>query len=306
MSGRAWGTPLRARAALVLLVALAPLLLAEPGSAQRTLNERRAAPSSGAIRIHHDAGTLRVTGWAHDSIAVTGTVAERGSDRFYMGVSPQGSKMGIWASASDSLPPSHLEVRVPHGSSVWVKTMNADATVSGVTGGVDVYSVAGSIDVSGAPRELHVETMAGAIAADVRTRSARLKSASGTITLRGRIADAAAQNVSGTVTIAGGAIERGRFESVDGDIRYMGAVPAAAALDFINHSGGVRLVVPADTRADVLVSTYAGRLENGFKTRALTASNRYKGEEHTFALNGGGAQVTVRTFKGAVELRPIP
>jgi DUF4097 and DUF4098 domain-containing protein YvlB len=275
-----------------------------PASAQRVLNERRAAPPAGLIRIHHHAGSVRVIGWERDTIAVSGTVMERGADRFYMGVSSHGSKLGIWASQGDSLPPSHLEIRVPRGAAVWIKTMSADAEVSGVSGGVDVYSVAGRIAVTGAPRELYAETMGGAISADVATRSARLKSASGAIELRGRIADAAVQNVSGTIAVRGGAIERGRFESVDGDVSYDGAVPRAASLDFITHGGRVRLGIPPDTRADVLVSTYAGQLENGFKVRALEGSNRFKGQEYTFALNGGGAQVSVRTFKGNVVLRP--
>lgn len=291
---------------LPLLVAAGALLVSQaPLSAQRVLNERRAAPAAGSIRIHHQAGSLRLIGWDRDTIAVTGTVHERGNDRFYMGVSGQGSKMGIWASESDSLPPSHLEVHVPRGSSVWIKTVSADVNVGGVTGGVDVFSVAGGIEVTGSPRELHAETMGGSVSADVITRSARLKSASGPIEMRGRIADAAAHNVSGTITVRG-ALEHGRFESVDGDIRYIGAVPRSAALDFVNHSGAVHISLPADARADLFVTTYDGKLENAFKTRILQASNRFKGEEYTFALNGGGAQITVHTFSGGVVLRPMP
>lgn len=297
----------RTRNLVALFVASGALLAVHaPLSAQRVLNERRAAPPTGSIRIHHQAGSLRLIGWDRDTIAVTGTVHERGNDRFYMGVSPQGSKMGIWAFESDSLPPSHLEVHVPRGSSVWIKTVGADVDIDGVTGGVDVLSVAGGIEVTGSPRELYAETMGGRISADVTTRSARLKSASGPIDMRGRIADAAAHNVSGTITVRGGSIEHGRFESVDGDIRYAGAVPRSAGLDFVNHSGAVHISLPADARADLFVTTYDGKLENAFKTRILQASNRFKGEEYTFALNGGGAHVTVHTFSGAVVLQPMP
>ncbi|MGH7444665.1 MAG: DUF4097 family beta strand repeat-containing protein, partial [Longimicrobiales bacterium] len=210
--------------ARAVLLCLALGYTAGSAAAQRQIDERRAAPSAGPVRVHVYGGTLRVIGWSNDTIAVTGTVREAGGDRFYLSVSPQGSKLGIWPQQLDTLPPSQLELYVPRNSSVWIKTVSADVQVQGLTGGVDVYSVGGRIDVEGAPRELYAETMAGAIAVDVAARSARLRTASGAIALRGRIADAAAQSVSGAIEITGNEIERGRFESVDGDIVFNGSV----------------------------------------------------------------------------------
>lgn len=275
---------------------------ADSAAAQRQIDERHAAPATGAIRIHVYSGTLRVIGWSSDTIAVTGTVREAGSDRFYMGVSPQGTKLGIWPQQTDTLPPSQLELHVPRNSSVWIKTVTADVHVEALAGSVDVYSVGGRIDVAGAPRDLYAETMAGAIVADVSTRSARLRTASGMIALRGRIADAAAQSVSGAIEITGNDIERGRFESVDGDVVFRGRIQRAASLDFINHSGTVRLAIPSDTRADVLVSTYGGELHNAFAARVTESSNRFKGSEYVFVLGGGGGQIAIRTFDGDVFL----
>lgn len=294
----------RLLAALPVAVATLLALLPADTAAQRQIAERRAAPSAGAVRIHHYGGSLRVVGWARDTIAVTGTVHEVGGDRFYIAVSAQGSKLGIWPQSADTLPPSHLEIRVPRNSSVWIKTVSADVHIDSVTGGVDVYSVAGRIDVSGQPRELYAETMAGPISANVATRSARLRTASGGIVVRGRITDAAAQSVSGTLTIAGEQIEHGRFESVDGDIDFTGAVQRAASLEFINHSGAVHLRLPAATAADVLVSTYGGTVRTGFKVRASESSNRFKGRELGFVLGGGGARIAVRTFDGSIVIEP--
>ncbi len=287
----------------VALLCCALLAWAGDAAAQRTIDERRPAPSSGPVRIHVYSGSVRVSGWSHDTIAVTGRVQESGGDRFYMGVSAQGSKLGIWPQQSDTLPPSELDVRVPHGSSVWIKTVTADVIVQNIAGGVDLYSVGGRMEIHGSPRELHTETMAGAIAVDVETRSARLRTGSGSIDVRGHIADAAAQSVSGDITVTGDEVERGRFESVDGDIHFTGNVQRAAMLEFINHSGAVALALPAATAADVLVSTYDGALHNTFPARTTESSNRFKGREYTFTLGGGGAQIAVRTFDGDVEVR---
>ena len=296
--------PITGMARLLLAALLLLSAAAEPALAQRELNERHAAPPRGAIRIHHFAGSIRVTGWDRDSIVVTGVARERGGDRFYISVGANGSKLGLWPQRSDSLPPSDIIVRVPHGSSVWVKTVDASITLQGVTGGVDLYSVAGRIEVAGNPRELYAESMSGAIAADVVTRAVRLKTATGAIDLAGRIDDTEAQTVSGTLRVRGGAIGRGRFESVDGDVLYTGGVGRTADLDFVSHAGAVRLDLPAATAADVSVNSYEGALTSGFESRVLQASTGFKGRDYTTTLNGGGARISVRTFKGDVVLRP--
>lgn len=291
-------------ALLLAAVALSAVTMPCEASAQRTLNERHTAAPRGPIRIHLYAGSLRVTGWDRDSIVVTGTAQERGSDRFYISVGANGSKLGLWPQGSDSLPPSHLDVRVPQGSSVWIKTVDAAIVVDSVAGGLDLYSVSGTIDAGGRPRELYAESMSGNITARMQTRAARLKTASGAIDLGGHIDDAGTQTVSGGTVVHGGAIAHGRFESVDGDIRYDGAVPRAASLDFVNHGGRVVLRLPGDAAADLTVNTFEGRITNDFAARMVQTGSGFKGRDYAITLNGGGARITVRTFKGEITVEP--
>jgi len=297
------GLSVGTRALLILSLLVSGAASTPPGvSAQRTLDERHAAPPRGAVRIHLYAGSLRVAGWDRDSIVVTGTAHERGMDRFYIGVGEGGSKLGLWPQGSDSLPPSTLDVRVPQGSSVWIKTVDASIVVEAVRGGVDLYSVSGDIDVAGEPRELFAESMSGSIAARVQTRVARLKTASGALELRGRVDDAFTQTVSGVTLIHGGAIAQGRFESVDGGIRYDGAVARSARLDFVNHGGPVELRLPKDAAAELILNTFDGVITNALKARLVQTGRGFKGSDHVATLNGGGAHITVRTFKGPITL----
>jgi len=297
------GLSVGTRALLILSLLVSGAASTPPGvSAQRTLDERHAAPPRGAVRIHLYAGSLRVAGWDRDSIVVTGTAHERGMDRFYIGVGEGGSKLGLWPQGSDSLPPSTLDVRVPQGSSVWIKTVDASIVVEAVRGGVDLYSVSGDIDLAGEPRELFAESMSGSIAARVQTRVARLKTASGALELRGRVDDAFTQTVSGVTLIHGGAIAQGRFESVDGGIRYDGAVARSARLDFVNHGGPVELRLPKDAAAELILNTFDGVITNALKARLVQTGRGFKGSDHVATLNGGGAHITVRTFKGPITL----
>jgi hypothetical protein len=286
----------------LLVLGLAAGTFAPPAAAQRTLDERYAASPTGFIRIHALVGSVRVTGWDRDSVRVSGEVQETKQDRFEVHGTYGGSKMGFFGEGAE-LKPSRIEVTVPAGSQVWVKTASADIFVEGLSGGVDLYSVSGRIEVAGRPREVFAESMGGAILVDADTRTVRVKSASGDVTLRGRVADAIATTVSGTVLAEGGGFERARFESVDGDIRYAGPIARASWLDFINHSGAVDLLLPRDASADFSITMFEGGFEDGFGVRANVGGNKLKGRQLTFTLNAGGAHVSVRNFKGQTILR---
>jgi DUF4097 and DUF4098 domain-containing protein YvlB len=287
------------RAILILLTLCAA---AAPVRGQRTLDERYAAAPSGFIRIHSIVGSVRVTGWDSDSVAVTGTVSETKLDRFEVHGAYEGSKMGFFGEGTQ-LKPSHLEVRVPAGSQVWVKTASADVTVTGVTGGVDVYSVSGRLEVGGTPREVFVESMGGAVRVAADTRTVRARTASGDITVAGAVTDVIATSVSGRVTAEGGAFERGRFESVDGDILFAGEIRRGSWLDFINHSGAIEVVVPRATSADFALTLFEGGFQDEFGVRPTYGGNKLKGQQVGFTLGAGGAHVTVRNFKGRTILR---
>lgn len=290
----------RRRPVLPCLAAILALLAAGDVAAQRRIDER-AAFQGGGIRIYNMVGTVRVLGWAHDSIAVSGTVHE-GGEPFLMHVAAEGAKVGIWNPKATNLPPSDLEVRVPAGSQVWVKTGSAGITVGGLTGGVDLVSVTGGIQVTGSPRELAAETMGGSIAAAVTTRRARLKTAAGAIALRGTIDDVDATSVSGAIEIAGGSIRLGRFESIEGRIVHAGGFDPDAALEFTTHSGTIEFALPASASAAFMVRTFEGSLDDRLGV-TVSKTARPTGRELVFDVGEGDAVISVNSFRGTVVLR---
>lgn len=294
------------RSSLVALLAAvcAAATAHEPAAAQVAV-DRRAAVSGGAyIRIHNLAGRVTVRGWDRDSVVVTGTVHEPGgSDGFFFGAAGDVAKLGVWSDNATSLDPSVLEVRVPAGARVWIRTASAQVRVSGVTGGVDITSVTGAITVRGAPSELFAETLGGRIDIDAATRAVRAKTASGAIAVRGSIRDIIATSVSGDLEIDGDRFERGSFESVDGDILYRGNVGRASALEFTAHSGTIDFVLPDDVAGEFTIGTFYGSLEDRFGVNARISRSKLKGQEYGFTLGEGAGTVVVRNFKGRVILR---
>ena len=285
---------------------------ASPGAAAtKAPGERRVSVGlpldrDGSVRVFVLNGSVRVTGWDRDSVAVTGTAAA--GQELFSGGGRRSVKLGLWdrVDANNALP-SHLEVRVPARSRVWVKTgYAADVDVSGVVGGLDLNTAGGSVRVTGSPRELTVEAMDGDVDITGSPTWLRAKSASGSITLRGSAEDAALSTVSGRITVAGasgaaGAFARARFESVTGDVHFSGAPARGGALDFDTHSGAIDLALAPEPGADFDITTIAGAVDNGLTAARPGAEPRRKAL--AFSTGDGGARVTVRTFKGLVRLR---
>ena len=290
-----------------LLCALACLaLLSNSAAAQRKLNERRAIVPNGFVRIFTMTGSVTVIGWEKDSLVVTGTVWEPPGDRFAVGVTPKGAKMGLWSDLETNLKPSHITVHVPHRSQLWVKTTSANVRVSGVTGGIDLLSVSGALDVSGAPREVYAESMGGQITLNATTSAARLKTASGALRVNGSISDLTAVTVSGGIDVSA-SYQRARIESVDGDIRYRGALPPRSAIELTTHAGAIELSLHPATSAQFALNLYAGEFIDSFGiTKDIASSGKQKAREVTFDIGKDpSARVTLRSFKGRTVLRKL-
>jgi hypothetical protein len=285
------------------LTSCALLLAASPLAAQRKINEQFAALPDGHVRVQLLAGSVRVVGWERDSIAVRGVIVETGGETFQLHRDKTGVKVGLWDATAVKVPPSQLELFVPARSNVAIKTATATVTVTGITGGVDVGSSTGAIEVSGTPREVIAESLTGAVTTDVRCRVARVRTATGLVTMRGVVTDASVVTVGGHVVVEAGSIERGRFESVDGDLRFRADVGRLASLEFINHAGAVELQLPQNAGAEVSVSTFEGRIDSALGVTPRRLMTKGRGTEETFTLAGGGAYITIRSFKGAVILR---
>ena len=283
--------------------AAAVLIASSPrgAEAQKKLERRIPVGMQGAVRIVNLVGSVVIHGWAKDTVLVRGVVDP--GDRFYMGGGYTGAKMGIESANERDPKPARLEVWVPSRVRLWVKTATANIDVSGVDGGLDLYTVSGAIDVTGNPRELNAEAIDGDIHITASPPWVRAKSASGAITFQGGSSDAAFSTVSGPVKVDGGSFERTKIETVTGNITFAGRFDRTGAFDFDSHSGNVDIVVPAKTDATFSVVTIAGKITNNLSKKSPISGRFGRGAELTTEESGGGAKVSVRTFKGPVTLR---
>jgi hypothetical protein len=171
------------------------------------------------------AGSITVVGWAYDSIHVTGTVGAGLTPR--AGGTRTAFKLTTYEGEQDAQRPSHLEIRLPRRAQLWIKVGAADVAVRGVAGSVEVYTIDGRIVVAGAPTELTAETMRGTVQVTGAPGWLRARSGTGAVRFDGTAGDVALSTVSGPIACAGD-FQRGRLESVRGDIVLTSALTRAA------------------------------------------------------------------------------
>ncbi len=286
-------------------LAFALALLARQATAQTRTDERWPLDSGGSVRIMIPLGSVRVLGWDADSLAVSARL-ERRAGRFFAAGDVHVRKLGVDTAAGGA--GADLEVHVPRGATVWVKAATANIDVEGVDGTLDLSSEGGSIRVLGMPQEVTAETMNGSVELAGGTARARVKTVSGDILLRGASQDLGATTLSGRIgwQRGGTGVQRGKFESVTGDVRFEGEVGRGGVVELESQSGTIEVRVPASTVADFDLLTIGGRITNELADAPPKQRATGTGQELRFSSGpaGSGAQITARSFKGPILLGP--
>ncbi len=273
-------------------------------TAQDRIDRRVALESDASIRIVNLMGSIRVIGWDKDTLAVSGTLGRGAGKFFYFGGGGRGAKLGVEVPEQYQVDEkSDLEVRVPARARLWIKAAAATIEIVDFKGGLDLYSVSGTIRVQGNPSQVYAESMDGAVEFSGVTPFARVKTASGNITLAGTVDDATATTVGGLVSVTGLTYQRVRLESVTGNIDLAGAIPRGASVTAESHSGTITISVPGDAQASFYVNNFQGAITNGLTKATPRLVRERGGHELSFTLGQGAADVNARNFKGDVVLK---
>ena len=294
------------RSSLLRIVFLAgvAVLTATQAGAQQKVDVRRAVTRDVYVRLNGAFSSLKVTGWQKDSLVMTGVLPRESRFEPAMGGGSSAPVPGLkfYIEGAPNVPVSgSLELFVPVGATVWAKSGSATIDVTGITGGLDLNIVGGSISVAGNPRELNIESMDGAVTVNGAPTWMRAKTATGDVTIRGSCTDLGITTVSGTITIRDGSFERSRVESVTGNVTFGAGVARAGTLLIDTHAGTIDLQI-GKASLDIDATTITGSITNSVTTRRPTPGRDGRGEELTLSLGTGEARVTLRSFKGNIRL----
>lgn len=266
-------------------VVLAALLAAAPaiGAPQSEVHESR--PASADMRLEIDeiiVGNIQITGWDRDEMEVVGHLGrdvnelliEGGSERYEIGVDTEDwdrwddgrGRRGRDADDRNDVDVD-LEIHLPRGASLDIETVTAPIHVQDVVGHIRLETVTGTIEYEGDAPSLSLET------------------------------------VTGDIRAAGSSLERGQFESVQGDIVWTGGIAARGRISFDTVGGSVEMRLPDGVSASFDVETTMGDIDTDFEVRTQRVSRWTRAQELHFTIGDGGAEISIETLQGDVRLR---
>lgn len=278
-------------------------IAAGPAHAQDAVNAGRAISRDAAIRIFAVTGSIRVNGWDKDSVAVKGRL-DPSAGRFFLGGTRDALKLGVEApEGKEPNGTADLDVWLPNGARVWIKSAAADIETTTGGGSLDITGVSGRVRVAGTPAECSVETLDGNVELAFRGPIARVRTASGTIVVRGIINDLDASTVSGPLLVGmEGDVSRIRMETVSSEISFKGGLVPDGRIQAETHGGDIELRLPPALAASYHLVSYGRGLQNQLFPAGAVRQGPNKGE-YTVKTGDGRAVVDVRTFKGIVTLK---
>lgn len=168
------------------------------------------------------------------------------------------------------------------GGSVEAETLNGNVVLRGGVGRVSLGSMSGEIIVDGARAAVHAETM---------NRGIRITRTEG---------DIEAEAVNGEIQLSEISSSNVQAESVNGGIRYEGAIRAGGRYLLSTHNGPITMTVPDGTNAAFSVVTHSGSIQTDFTVQLNSLNSR---RTVSFRLGDGSARVELESFNGPIHLR---
>jgi DUF4097 and DUF4098 domain-containing protein YvlB len=290
-------------AAVVLLALSAP-----PAGAQEKVDRRLPAAATGTVQVRNVAGSVRIVGWDRNEVQVQGTLGQ-GTERLDFE-----NRSGVIVvevilperreqRRENRIEGSDLEIRVPAGSVMDVRTVSAGIRVEGVRGELELESVSGEVQTVGDPEEVRASTISGDIDVASSRGPVSANTVSGEVTVGQAVGEFRVKTISGNATVRVRALTDGSFDTIAGNFRFDGDFSGRARLDLESHSGTIELTVPADISARFEVDTFSGSILNAFGQEPVRTSQYVPGRELNFTQGSGEARIRIHVFSGRVEIR---
>jgi hypothetical protein len=321
-----------------VMVALAAGALARPDKRPGTGAEieRVVAADPGVVlTVCSVSGDITVHGWDRNQVRVRSRDAEEIEFKRPAGIADSDTAKELTVLIGDQmrgraascLLNGNIELDVPRGASVRLRTQNGDIQVIDV-GTVSARSTSGNVELDGVKQSADANTIGGRISLRNSTGSARLHSVGGDVEVR-RAGPATngdtfeATSVGGDITMDQTSYRDLKVITVDGALNFSGPLTAGGHYQLKTISGNVSLALPADSsfRLDAKLSRGA-RLVNDFGLRLTSEPNgspsqpprppmkRDAADPDTYSMqhiNGvygtGDASIIVSSFTGAIYVR---
>jgi DUF4097 and DUF4098 domain-containing protein YvlB len=278
------------------------LLFPLTGLAGESVNETRDMAPDGHVLVENLAGSVEVAVWEKAGIEIKGTL---GDDVETIDISATANGIQVRVRNkpdSRNVDDTDLHLRIPPGASIEVETVSADIVVEGMEGeSVVLHTVSGDVEASASPQRLEIQSVSGDVEFGGAVSRTSIETVSGEISLNGVGGEVVISTVSGDVSLIAKEVERGRFESVSGDLKLDLVVGDGGRVASDSMSGDIVLRLPAAQKAEFAAQTFSGDISSDFG-EAVSVSNG-PGSVLEYQEGRTGASIRLESFSGDIDIR---
>ena len=242
-------------------------------------------------------GRVEVEGGPHDEVRVRahGGEVEIDAERDVVNIRAPMTGFRPW---NWGRPGVRLELQVPYGSDLSIRTLHGPIEVEDVDGVLDLHAASGRIEVDGSPREARLETLNASI--DFRGDDSEVvaRTLNGNVELRGVGREVEVTSMSGRIDVEGEDLERVHLESMAGNIDLDASLAEGARILSKTYSGRVRLRLPQDVSARFSIESFSGDVRSAF----AGDWNPLRGQRLRTTIGGGDARIDIESFSGGVRI----
>jgi len=262
--------------------------------------------SGDRLSLENFSGDVQIETWDQDLVHIE----TYGSDRVRFDVRSGGSEFRVRPSAPRRRDRDHSDahdndnsggfvVHIPAWLPLEIRGRKLEISVSDHSGGLLLSTLDGDIELENVSGEIHARSLEGVIS--VRNVEGRIElfSMDDDIRVWGARGELRVDANDGDVTLREIDAEVVEASTVDGDIDFSGTLDPQGRYMLVTHDGDITFGLVGEPSAHVLVSTFEGELESEFP---IMLSRLESGREFDFTLGGGGAEVRLEAFDGAVRL----
>jgi DUF4097 and DUF4098 domain-containing protein YvlB len=322
-------------AILVLFVGMNPLLASAQGKVKHEEKFEKTEPldRDGKVEIRNVSGDVEVMTWDRGEVKIDALKTSRASSMDK--AKENASKVKIEVSRQNGVlrietqypRPSiknlnvsvNYKVTIPSQAAVKARSVSGDVSLEDIGGKADAETKSGNVTVMGAKNGANAETVSGDVkVADVEN-GAYCKTASGDVSAKnvsgntdlncvsGDVTgeniegDVEADTVSGNVKLLGiSGADMVKGKTMSGSTIYEGDIASSGRYALEAHSGRVEMTIPSNSAFDLTASTFSGNIDTQFK---VMVSGTVSKKKISGSVNGGGADVSLKTFSGSIHLK---
>jgi hypothetical protein len=278
-------------AAAALAVIMIPAML----HADTPFRESHDADPQGMVEIIGITDSVEVTGW--DQPRVELTAEEDLANRLHFTSHGQRTVIDLVPGGGKH----QISVHVPSGSNLTVTLVNGNISVHGVAGDATLRSVGGNIGGE-VGANLRANSVTGAIRVSApNAKSIEAKTINGDVELKGAPTEVEVVTVSGNAKVQLGAVTRGRFKTISGNVTASLSLAPDAELEGESVSGSLRFDFPSAPGAQFDVQSFGGNIDSCFGPKAESA-HYGPGSRLEFKSGDGKGHVHIETKSGDVHL----